>query len=245
MKFTYDAYENMIYSILDKGYSFSNYTNCFENGKTVILRHDVDYSIEKALRLAELEYKLGVRSTYFVLLTSPFYNLMAKNNLMSLIKIKEWGHEIGLHFDEVNYTKEYYDKNGGITSVVLTEANLLKNITGIDIKTVSMHRPSKETLNADYDLSPLVNSYSSYFFKEFKYLSDSRRHWKEDINKIINFDNYDKIHILTHAFWYNDEEKDLKISLTEFIKDANKDRFNMLNDNITDLNKVVNYNDIR
>ena len=44
----------------------------------MISRHDIDYSIEKAVELAALEAEENVKSTYFVLLSSEFYNLAAK-----------------------------------------------------------------------------------------------------------------------------------------------------------------------
>ena len=55
--------------------------------RVVILRHDIDYSLDKAVALAELERELGVSSTYFVLLTSEFYNLLSKDNLSKISKI--------------------------------------------------------------------------------------------------------------------------------------------------------------
>src|SRR5207249_11420203 len=42
-----------------------------------ILRHDVDYSPGAALRLAEQEAKRGVAATYFLLVGTRYYNLLA------------------------------------------------------------------------------------------------------------------------------------------------------------------------
>lgn len=244
MQFTYKSYEKLILLLRDKGYDFSNYRNWKTKDKVVILRHDIDYSLAKAVALAELERELGVSSTYFVLLTSEFYNLLSKDNLSKISKIGKLGHDIGLHFDEVNYSEEYYKDHGGIENVILEEVNLLKQITGIDVASVSMHRPSKETLESNIDLGPVINSYGQQFFQDFKYVSDSRRKWREDIVEIIASEKYAKLHILTHAFWYNDIEKNLRASLLEFIKSGNTDRFNMLDKNITDLDDVINFNEI-
>lgn len=244
MQFTYRAYEKLISLLRDKGYEFSNYRNWRMKDRVVILRHDIDYSLDKAVALAELERELGVSSTYFVLLTSEFYNLLSKDNLSKISKIGKLGHDIGLHFDEVNYSEEYYKDHGGIESVILEEVNLLKQITGIDVDSVSMHRPSKKTLESNIDLGPVINSYGQQFFQDFKYVSDSRRRWREDIVAIINSEKYAKLHILTHAFWYNDIEKDLRASLLEFIESGNTARFSMLDKNITDLDDVINFNEI-
>ena len=235
----------MITDLIENGYSISDYKNCKSKKKTVILRHDIDTDISKAVRMAKIESDLSVSSTYFVLLTSQFYNLMAKDTLEELKKIKNrYGHNIGLHFDELNYTNEYYKNNGGIKNTILTECEILKTITGFEIDYVSMHRPSRETLTADYDLSPAINSYSSYFFKEFKYVSDSRRQWREDIDEIIKSGRYDKLHILTHAFWYNDIEENIETTISKFINNGNMNRYDILNKNITNLDTIVERKEI-
>ena len=240
MQFTYDAYSNMLSKLHDKGYVFSNYNECRNlNGKIVILRHDIDYSLDKAEAFAELEAKMNVSSTYFVLLTSEFYNMMAKDNIEKIININRLGHDIGLHFDETNYSQNYYNENGGIKNVIFQEIKWLSEITGTDINSVSMHRPSKKTLNDNIDLSPIVNSYGEYFFKGFKYVSDSRRNWRENIDGIIESGLHEKLHILTHAFWYNEKEYSLKESITEFINNGNKERHRALESNITDLHKIL------
>lgn len=80
---------------------------------------------------------------------------------------------------------------------------------------------------------------------DFKYLSDSRRRWREPIDTIIENREYNRIHLLTHAFWYNDEECDLHDSVSRYINDGNKCRFNWLLDNITDLESIMSQEEIR
>ena len=103
-----------------------------------------------------------------------------------------------------------------------------------------MHRPSRETLGADYHFSNgLINSYGKEFFLDFKYVSDSRMRWRENVDDIVASGQYKRLHILTHAFWYNDEENTMKNIIEAFIKEGEKDRFNSLNDNITDLESIL------
>lgn len=78
MKFTYDAYKNMILLLEEHGYTFCNYLNYKRYDKSVIMRHDVDNDLEKALKFSEIEYEMGISSTYFVLVTSNFYNIFSK-----------------------------------------------------------------------------------------------------------------------------------------------------------------------
>ncbi len=246
MKFTYEAYKNLIRKLVEKDYSISDYENFDKYNKCVVLRHDVDYSIDKAFEFAQFENNigLGIKSTYFLLLTTPFYNIVSKENREKVIAIKELGHDIGLHFDELNYNKDYYKFHGGIKNVIMQEREIMKNILGFEIKAVSMHRPSENTLKADYDLSPAINSYSKIFFNEFKYVSDSRRRWRENVDEIIETGKYDKLHILTHAFWYNEKEEDIKTSIKKFVLTAKYDRYNELDKNITDLSSILREDEI-
>ena len=55
MQFTYESYVAMLKELHIKGYHFKNYNNWHETDCSVILRHDVDYSLEKAVLLSEIE----------------------------------------------------------------------------------------------------------------------------------------------------------------------------------------------
>lgn len=63
--------------------------------------------------------------------------------------------------------------------------------------------------------------------------------WREDILKIIKSSCYEKIHILTHPFWYNEKEEEINEKITCFISHATIDRFSSLTKNFTNLNDVV------
>lgn len=235
MEFTYRAYKELIDLLINNNYKIANYNNYKEFEKCVILRHDVDYSLNKAIELAEIENKLGVNSIYFVSVTSDFYNILSKQSSKKIKYIIEMGHEIGLHFDELRY-----DGNIDIVETIVSEKELLEKITYPNkVESVSMHRPSKKTLNSNYKIPGMINSYGNIYFNEFKYLSDSRRRWRENVLEIIESGAYDKLHILTHAFWYFDEEKDIKETIRDFLDEAKKDRCNILKDNITDLKDIL------
>lgn len=242
MLFTYDSYISLIVALRKNNYSFTDYNVCDNHEKCVILRHDVDTSLDKAVQLANLEAELGVKSTYFLLLSSELYNVMANDSQKKIKEIQKAGHDIGLHFDELNYDKTYGE---GIQSIINEEVSILEKVLQTTIRSVSMHRPSQETLQADYDLSPVINSYGKKFFKEFKYVSDSRRKWREDVMEIIQSGKYDKLHILTHAFWYHDEEKDLKTTIKEFVSQGNMKRYHILSKNITDLESILGEDEIQ
>ena len=124
-----------------------------------------------------------------------------------IMHIKELGHDIGLHFDETNYAlpSAYDERNEKIKELIIHEKNVMeKIIPGIKIESVSMHMPSKQTLEEDLHFEDnFINSYSYKFFKKHKYISDSNMHWRENIYETIASGQYDNLHILTHPIWYD------------------------------------------
>lgn len=104
MQFTYRAYKALIKRLRSKQYELVGYTDYESKDKCAILRHDVDTSIDKALELAALESQENVKSTYFFLLNTDFYNIASQNSMEKIQRIHAMGHEIGLHFDETKYT---------------------------------------------------------------------------------------------------------------------------------------------
>ena len=61
--FTYDAYHKLLNLLAESGYRVSDYLEAEQQNDTegyrVILRHDIDTSIPKAVKMAELEQKWG------------------------------------------------------------------------------------------------------------------------------------------------------------------------------------------
>lgn len=240
MDFTYTVYENLINKLHKNGYKIKDYHDYLCADKCSILRHDVDYDLQKAVPFAKIEKENGAKSTYFVLVTSDFYNPASKSSLKVFDELRKNGHEIGLHFDEVRYLEDGIEWNKEKTiDNILNEARLLSDIIDEPVKTVSMHRPSKYTLESNLEIPGLINSYSKEFFKEFKYVSDSRMRWREDVERIIDSNQFNRLHILTHAFWYGKENETMEKVLLDFVNDANVRRYDVLEENITDLSSVI------
>ena len=53
----------------------------------IILRHDVDIDLAKALKMAEIEEKFGVRATYMVMVNSPLYDIKDKLSQSILFRL--------------------------------------------------------------------------------------------------------------------------------------------------------------
>lgn len=241
MEFTYSGYVAMLNELRQQGYAFANYENYSQYSRCVILRHDVDYSLEKALALAGLEKKESVTSTYMILVSSGFYNLMDCETQNILHQILNMGHHLGLHFDESNY--EITNINL-LKNKIKEEMKMLRKCTGHEeISVVSMHRPSRQCLEADIDFTEegMINSYGKTFFLDFKYVSDSRMLWREPVMDYIHKAEYERMHILTHAFWYSREQEDIKVKMERFLNQAWEDRYRLLNQNFRDLQEYILY----
>lgn len=238
MDFSYTDYKALILALNQNGYVICDYDSWCDFDRCVILRHDVDISLEAALSFARIEESLGVKSTYFVLLTSDFYNLFSAKSRAILQGIINCGHEIGLHFDETQYP-EAMGKSDMVITKITEEANVLSTILQLPVTKVSMHMPSKEILHADIRIPGMINSYGKTFFNEFKYLSDSRRRWREPVMLIVNSQKFSRLHILTHPLWYKETALGLHETLKEFVLNGNSDRWDILNRSFTDLQKEL------
>ncbi len=231
MEFTNESYKIMLKNLINKGYSFKNYLNWDEKEKTVILRHDVDYSLKKAVLMSQIEKKMSVHGTYFVLLSTNFYNVHSKESRKYISHIIKNGGCIGLHFDEMQYDISNEEE---MKEYVYEEIEILSNIIDTKVNVVSMHRPSEKILSGNIQFSGVINSYSDTFFHKMKYLSDSRRHWRENINEAM--EKYERLHILTHPFWYMEgKEKDLKETLKEAVIEAALNYYDNMNYNFRSL----------
>ncbi|MGI5977547.1 MAG: hypothetical protein ACOX68_07620 [Candidatus Limivicinus sp.] len=236
MDFDYKSYRGLIDMLREGGYVIADYHSYEKYPRCVILRHDIDTSIEKAVEMAELEASLGVSSTYFVLLSSELYNTASKRSKEGLKRIAGLGHELGLHYDETVYGDI---PAAEVISSIKKEADILSSLLDREITTVSMHRPSKKTLESNLQIPGMINSYGDVFFRGFKYLSDSRCRWREPVEEIIKSGTYSRLHILTHAFWYGEDSKSIGESLGGFIGCAEQDRYRILSENITRIDEAL------
>ena len=237
MKFTYDWYRSFIVSAKEKGYSFSTYTNYNNHDRFIILRHDVDMSIDKALEMAIFEFNMNISSTYFFLLTSNFYNLLNKENKDKLLQIKNLGHQIGLHFDEKQH---FVSKTEDLVKAINQETLILKDLLDTEVHVYSNHRPSTITISESSIIKTKAKSaYSKEFFVDIKYFSDSRMNWRENFDKVIEESAFDKIQVCIHPIWYEETESSIKNILNKFINKSKENTKNDLRNNIRNFDDLM------
>jgi hypothetical protein len=190
------------------------------NPPFLILRHDVDASLDAALKMAEIERKLDLRSTYFVLFSHKLYNLLEKDSLSTLKRISELGHEIGLHYDIETY--ESYEQN--LRRSLDNEVQMLERLLKKKISIVACHNVSLLNKN-----DPLVNvpDYQNAYDRRFYdlYASDSCRAWVlQDVRSLLDF-TYDRVQLLVHpVLWteYPSDRRTVFDKLFRNVEDKNR-----------------------
>lgn len=102
--FNSENYKKLLKFFIYRKYKFVSYKS-FKSKLNILLRHDIDFDVNKALSMARIDYCLKIKSHFFFLVDSPFYNLLEKKNIDALRKISKMNHFIGLHLDMRNKIK--------------------------------------------------------------------------------------------------------------------------------------------
>lgn len=150
--FSLGHYRELLEAALAGGYRWASFGDAPESGD-LLLRHDVDLSLDAALEMAELEASVGARATYFLMTQSVFYNLGSSEGRRALNRLRELEHGVGLHAVWPNL--ELDDRFDPV---------------------VAWHNP-----DPDYMTEPLdgvVNVMQRPFFDPEHYRSDSNQQWR-------------------------------------------------------------------
>lgn len=199
--FTEENYTKLL-NIAKQNYKFIFYDEIGSYKKFILWRHDVDFSMHRALKLAYLENEKDVKSTFFIMLTSNFYNIFEKDVKNKIIKIITLGHDIALHFDPLPYK---INNELELTRWLEYEKYTIEKLLNIKIKVFSFHNPTVGSIatNDSFEYASMINTYSKYFFDTIKYCSDSNGYWRhERLEDLIMQNQYEKLQILTHPVWW-------------------------------------------
>lgn len=203
--FTITNYEKIVQLAISKGFSFIKHNDVFKlERKDVIWRHDVEFSPDVALKMAEIEANNGVQSTYFFQLHSEYYNLLERYFSDKLLKIKELGHEIGLHFDA-----HYYNINseGELDRYITQDKQYFEYVFDLKLNTFSFHNTNSFILSCTKEkYGGLINVYSDFLKMNYQYCTDSTGFWRfEVLEDVLNDPNVQHLHVLTHDAMWSDE----------------------------------------
>ena len=199
--FTLAGYAALLAAFRGRGYEVRGYDSADPAGRHLILRHDLDMSIEAALPIAAIEGQAGVKATYFVLLRSEMYNVQAPASMRALAAIGDHGHDIGLHLD----ASLYADQETALQRAAEAECAALEQILGQPVAMISFHRPASRLKGYAGRLAGRRHAYEPRFFSEMGYCSDSRGAWHHGHpldHPAVAAGR--ALQLLTHPIWWQD-----------------------------------------
>lgn len=169
----------------------------------ILLRHDIDVSVHRAVALAEIEADLGIRATYFLRLHGEYYNIFEKQIHKRIERIVSRGHELGLHFDT-----DFFDNIPNKTSLARhleTDSKIIEKAFLKRVNVFSFHNP--EVWNVlrftDDRIAGMINVYGNKTKANYRYCSDSNGYWRfERLENLLRNPEVVRLHVLIHPEWW-------------------------------------------
>jgi hypothetical protein len=172
--FDLEHYGEIVAAAQAGGYRFAHFEGTPAAG-TVILRHDVDLSLEAAVRMAELEHDADASATYFLMTESVFYNLDSSEGVAAITRLRELGHRVALHAVYPNAPED-----GRFDPVV------------------AWHNPDPEYMRAPL-ADGRINVMQETWFDPATYRSDSNQHWRSGCpHDDLRASTFPWLQLLTH-----------------------------------------------
>lgn len=163
----------------------------------VLMRHDVELSLEGALALARADHEAGIRSTFFLQLGAD-YNLFEPESAALVRELLDLGHDLGLHYD-----LELLEQAGSDAAVVARRMiDLMEAFWATRVYAASPHLPMRA--GRTLEIEGVVDVYDPLYFSDVKYLSDSTQSWREGVVTGL-LSRYDRIQLLTHEYHWSEE----------------------------------------
>ena len=235
-RFSYNEYKNIV-EVVRNNSNIVDYKDVLNDNldKFCIFRHDVEFSIQRALDLAKIESELDLQSSYFFQLTNNCYNVVSAENLKKIREIHNLGHKIGVH-TFINKERDY--KN--IIDIISRDILTLQKYVEVDIDRFSFHRPNlyKEVLEMNIKIDGVINAYSDEFFTylngsnktpDVKYISDSQHKWNYGNPLDIEFEKWDKLQLLLHEYSWTENGFDSYNNFVSLIEERNKELLYSMN----------------
>lgn len=177
MDFTLSKYMFLLKTLKTFGYRFLTYTEYLKSPavqQVIVMRHDVDLLPSNSLRTAQIEYKLGIKGTYY-------FRIVPESWDERIIKeIADLGHEIGYHYESLTTC------NGNIKAAYEDfVCNLEKLRLIVPVSTICMHGSPRSPYDSKdiwkqcsyKNLGIIGEPYLNTDFSEIFYLTDTGRRW--------------------------------------------------------------------
>jgi len=188
--------------------------------KTAFLRHDVDVSLARAVRLARLESENGFFSTYMVMNAGLMYGLASADSRRAIRQIAALGHEVGLHFDYPDSARAAHGEAPEILESQIVQAcGELEDALGQEVRSLSFHRPVHSVIRGPMMVAGRVNGYAAELME--RYISDSKGQWREGepIGLLQTMDGVRTLQVLTHPIWWGESHRTAAERLSDLVEE--------------------------
>lgn len=181
-KFSLKHYRKLLQSAKEGGYRSAGFNEAPRAGD-LILRHDVDLSLEAAIHMAEIESAEEVWSTWFLMTRSVFYNLESDTGVEAIARLRALGHRVAHH-------------------AVWPQIDLDERFDPV----VAWHNPDPEYMQAPIDGA--TNPMTAPWFDPDHYRSDSNAHWRHGCpHDALAAGEFEWLQLLIHPeIWVYDGE---------------------------------------
>ena len=174
--FTITVYKELLILLQKAGYSFQSYHNFIKQPqeKVILLRHDVDARKEHSLQFAKIQHEMSIVGTYYFRMVPQSFDKEVIREIASM------GHEIGYHYEDMDFAKGDIDK-----AYELAQKHLEQLREVAEIKTICMHGSPRSPYDNKkvwkkynyLDLGIIAEPYFDTDFSKIFYLTDTGRRW--------------------------------------------------------------------
>ena len=221
--FSYAEYRFILEALKKKNKTFDEALE----GEFIIMRHDVEFNIDRAQKMAIIEKEHDVKSTFFFQVISSAYNPFSVKNKTKILSLIEMGHSIGLHFYVSHIPVNDFEK---LDNEFKKQKKLFEEGLEQPCKIFSFHRPPSWVLEIRKDyLFGALNAYGPSFFeysptpKSIKYTTDSNHTWRYG-HPLDNL-KLPKMQILAHPDEWSNEKNLTELDFLKSLVGENRKEF--------------------
>lgn len=138
------------------------------------IKHDVDSRPDYSVRIALLEYSMGVKSTYY------FRSMHFRNHRDEIIRILDMGHDIGYHYETLTTCHGNIEKALALFEEELGQLRQIAPVTTACAHGSPLSPYNNQTLWNYYDIHSFGIDYEPMLDTDFGhtfYLTDTGRRW--------------------------------------------------------------------
>jgi hypothetical protein len=194
------------------------------NGPPILfLRHDIKFSLSKALRMAEIESEYGLPASYMVRADSPLYSLKERQARIQLLEIVQMGHEVGLLFDLARETRQSSSYLRLVESEIRLACERIEQIICRPVRSLSLQRTIPLLFGGPLLISGRVNADSSEL--RTWCLSDSSGYCRSgDPIQQIDSPQGPVLQLILHPIWWGERHLPAPQRLQEFFDFATREK---------------------